>query len=215
MSVSSYGGGTKSSGVVKILKEAHPVLKNRAAAMILESFGFAFDFERTLRLAEKFGTEDFKEELSKNEYLVQKGGIVFKETKAKKTPEIVKTAFAAGEFEISPEKTAEVSVASYDEFKNSYKLKNLALKDTFDFDKIMGTAVFRSRTEGDKADIHGGTKTLKKLFIEEKIPAEERNSVAIIADDEGVLWVEGLGAARRARLSEKTVNVAVIKIRKK
>ena len=199
----------------RILKEAHPVLKNRAAAMILESFGFAFDFERTLRLAEKFGTEDFKEELSKNEYLVQKGGIVFKETKAKKTPEIVKTAFAAGEFEISPEKTAEVSVASYDEFKNSYKLKNLALKDTFDFDKIMGTAVFRSRTEGDKADIHGGTKTLKKLFIEEKIPAEERNSVAIIADDKGVLWIEGLGAARRARLSEKTVNVAVIKIRKK
>ena len=172
-------------------------------------------FERTLRLAEKFGTEDFKEELSKNEYLVQKGGIVFKETKAEKAPEIIKTAFAAGKLEISPEKTVEVFLIPYDEFKNSYKLNNLALKDTFDFDKIQGNAVFRSRTVGDKADIHGGTKTLKKLFIEEKIPAEERNSVAIIADDEGVLWVEGLGAARRARLSEKTVNVAAIKIRKK
>ena len=102
----------------RILKEAHPALKNRAAAMILESFGFAVDYERTHRLAEKIGTEDFKEELSKNEYLVQKGGIVFKETKAKKTPEIVKPAFAAGEFEITPEKTAEVSVTSYDEFKN-------------------------------------------------------------------------------------------------
>ena len=199
----------------KILKEAHPALKNRAAAMILENFGFAFDFERTLRLAEKFGTEDFKEELSKNEYLVQKGGIVFKETKAKKTPEIVKTAFAAGKLEISPEKTVEVFLIPYDEFKNSYKLNNFVLKDTFDYDTIKGKAVIRSRKEGDKADIHGGTKTLKKLFIEEKIPAEERNSVAIIADDEGVLWIEGLGAARRARLSEKTVNVAAIKIRKK
>ncbi len=199
----------------EILKEAHPALKNRAAAMILENFGFAFDFERTLRLAERFGGNDFKEELSKNEYLVQKEGIIFKETKAKKAPEIIKTAFAAGKIEISPEKTAEVSLVSYDEFKNSYKLNNLVLKDTFDFDKIMGTAVFRSRTEGDKADIHGGTKTLKKLFIEEKIPAEERNSVAIIADDEGVLWAEGLGSARRARLSEKTVSVAVIKICKK
>ena len=57
----------------KILKNAHPALKNRAAAMILENFGFSFDFERTLRLAERFGNEDFKEELSKNEYLVQKG----------------------------------------------------------------------------------------------------------------------------------------------
>ena len=99
-------------------------------------------------------------------------------------------------------------------FKNSYKINNYVLKDTFDFDKIQGSAVIRSRMEGDKADIHGGTKTLKKLFIEEKIPAEERNSVVVISDDEGVLWVEGLGAAKRARTSEKTVRVAAIKIRR-
>ncbi|MBQ3531538.1 MAG: tRNA lysidine(34) synthetase TilS [Oscillospiraceae bacterium] len=199
----------------KILKNAHPALKNRAAAMILENFGFSFDFERTLRLAERFGNEDFKEELSKNEYLVQKGGIVFKEAKTKKSPEISETAFAEGEFLISPEKTAEILILSYEEFKNSYKLNNFVLKDTFDFDKIKGNAVIRSRKEGDKADIHGGTKTLKKLFIEEKIPAETRNSVAVISDEEGVVWVEGLGAAKRARLSEKTVNVAAIKICRK
>ena len=197
----------------RVLKDAHPALKNRAAAMILEKFGFAFDFERTLRLSERFGTEDFKEELSKNEYLVQKGGIVVKETKAEKSPEISEKEFSVGEFEISPEKTAEILVVPYDEFKNSYKVNNFVLKDTFDFDKIQGRAVLRSRKEGDKADIHGGTKTLKKLFIEEKIPAEKRNSVAVVADDEGVLWVEGLGAARRARLSEETVSVAAIKIR--
>ncbi|MBQ2900023.1 MAG: tRNA lysidine(34) synthetase TilS, partial [Oscillospiraceae bacterium] len=82
-----------------------------------------------------------------------------------------------------------------------------------DYDKIEGTAVVRSRREGDKADIHGGTKTLKKLFIEEKIPAEKRSSVAVVSDEKGVLWVEGLGAARRARLSEETVKMVAIKIR--
>lgn len=194
-----------------VLENAHPALKNRAAAMILENFGFSFDFERTLRLAEKFGGENFKEELSKNEYLIQRNGIVFKETKSEKSPKIKKTDFAAGKFDISEEKEAEVFVIPYEEFKNSYKLNNFVLKDTFDFDKIEGKAVIRSRIEGDKADIHGGTKTLKKLFIEEKIPAEKRDSVAVISDDNGVLWVEGLGAARRARLSEKTVSVAVIK----
>ena len=198
-----------------VLKNSHPALKNRAAAMILENFGFAFDFERTLRRAERFGTEDFKEELSKNEYLVQKGGIVFKETKAEKSPEIEKRDFAAGKIELSSEKTAEIQVLPYDEFKNSYKLNNFVLKDTFDYDTIKGKAVIRSRKEGDKADIHGGTKTLKKLFIEEKIPAEKRNSVTVVADDEGVLWVEGLGAAKRARLSEKTVKVAAIKTAEK
>ena len=199
----------------KVLKNAHPALKNRASAMILEIFGFDFDFERTLRLAERFGNKDFKEELSKNEYLVQKGGIVFKETKIEKSPEIIRTDFAEGKFEISSEKLAEISVFSYEEFKNLHKLNKFVLKDTFDFDKIKGKAVIRSRKEGDKADIHGGTKTLKKLFIEEKIPAEKRSSVAVAADDEGVLWVEGLGAARRARLSEETVSVAVIKTAEK
>ncbi len=198
-----------------LLKEAHPALKNRAAAIILESFGFDFDSERTLRLAKKFGESDFKEELSKNEYLVQKGGIIRKETKPEKSPEIQKTDFSEGEFPISAEKTAEIRVLSYDEFKNSYKINNYLLKDTFDFDKIQGSAVFRSRKEGDKANIHGGTKTLKKLFIEEKIPAEERNSVAVVSDEEGVVWVEGLGAEKRARISEETVRVAAIKIRRK
>ena len=107
----------------------------------------------------------------------------------------------------------EISLLSYDEFQNSYKINNFVLKDTFDYDKIIGKAVIRSRMEGDKADIHGGTKTLKKLFIEEKIPAEKRNSVAVVADDEGIIWVEGLGAAKRARLSGETVKVAAIKIR--
>lgn len=197
----------------RILKDSHPALKSRAAAMILENFGFSFDSERTLRLAERFGEGDFKEELSKNEYLVQKDGIVFKETKAEKSPEIEKREFAEGEFEISEEKTAKIQIIPYEEFKNSYKINNYLLKDTFDFGTIQGKAVIRSRMEGDKADIHGGTKTLKKLFIEEKIPAEKRNSVAVIADEEGVLWVEGLGSAKRGRLSEKTVNVAVVKIR--
>lgn len=123
--------------------------------------------------------------------------------------------FAEGKIEISSEKTAEILIMPYEKFKNSYKINNYVLKDTFDFDKIQGITVIRSRKTGDKANIHGGTKTLKKLFIEEKIPTAERSSIAVVSDEEGVLWVEGLGAERRARLSEKTVRVAVLKIHRK
>ena len=196
-----------------VLGKAHPALRNRAAAMILEKSGFGSDFERTLRLSERFGGEDFKEELSKNAYLVQKRGILRKEIKPEKSPAIEEKPFAEGKTELFPGKTAEISFLSPEEFKNSYKVNNYVLKDTFDYDKIEGTAVVRSRREGDKADIHGGTKTLKKLFIEEKIPAEKRSSVAVVSDEKGVLWVEGLGAARRARLSEETVKMVAIKIR--
>lgn len=199
----------------KLFENLHPALKNRIAAMILDEMGFAVDNERILALSKNFGKSDFKTELSENEYLVQQKGIIQKVKKEDFAPEIIETAFAEGNFEISSKKTAEILLIPYEKFKNSYKINNYVLKDTFDFDKIQSSAVIRSRKTGDKADIHGGTKTLKKLFIEEKIPANERNSIAVVSDEEGVLWVEGLGAARRARLSDETVLVAVIKIRRK
>ena len=39
----------------------------------------------------------------------------------------------------------------------------------------------------------GGSKTLKKLFIDEKIPAWERPFLPGLADEKGVLAVVGIG----------------------
>ena len=36
-------------------------------------------------------------------------------------------------------------------------------------------------------------KSLKKLFIDKKIPAAQRHTVPVVADDLGVLWVYGFG----------------------
>ena len=57
-----------------------------------------------------------------------------------------------------------------------------------------GKMVVRSRQTGDKMRLSGGTKTLKKLFIDRKIPEHERMSLAVIADELGVLGVCGIGA---------------------
>lgn len=57
----------------------------------------------------------------------------------------------------------------------------------------VGQMVVRSRQSGDSMRLPGGTKSLKKLFIDRKIPADRRASVAVVADDGGVLAVEGFG----------------------
>ena len=56
-----------------------------------------------------------------------------------------------------------------------------------------GTVVVRSRLPGDEMRLSGGTKSLKKLFIDKKIPATQRDKVPVLADDKGVLAVFGLG----------------------
>ena len=51
----------------------------------------------------------------------------------------------------------------------------------------------RSRREGDTLTTVGGTKSLKKRFIDRKIPQFERLAVPVIADEGGVLAVWGFG----------------------
>ena len=51
----------------------------------------------------------------------------------------------------------------------------------------------RPRRPGDKMRLKGGTKELKKLFIDRKIPAHLRSGIPVIVDDGGVLGVYGIG----------------------
>ena len=56
-----------------------------------------------------------------------------------------------------------------------------------------GDIYIRGRRAGDSMRLHGGSKTLKRLFIDRKIPASKRNSVPIFADENGVLAVLDMG----------------------
>jgi tRNA(Ile)-lysidine synthetase-like protein len=56
-----------------------------------------------------------------------------------------------------------------------------------------GELVVRCRMSGDELTTVGGTKSLKKRFIDRKIPQFERLAVPVIADEAGVLAVYGFG----------------------
>ena len=56
-----------------------------------------------------------------------------------------------------------------------------------------GTLYLRSRQSGDAIRLAGGTKLLKKLFIDRKIPASQRSRIPVICDDLGILAVGGIG----------------------
>lgn len=194
----------------KILAKAPPALRKSAAAELLRRFGFEVSAERVEKLAKRFDDTDFKLEWKKNSYLVQKNGFLTYQEKREEAPLIPEREFSAGSFVLSPEKTAKIVLLSPKEWENSYKVHGFSLKNCFDYGKIKGKAVIRSRRAGDFADCHGGTKTLKKLFNEAKIPPEERNAVLVVSDDEGIVWVEGIGSAKRCRLSAETTLTAVI-----
>jgi tRNA(Ile)-lysidine synthase len=59
-----------------------------------------------------------------------------------------------------------------------------------------GQIVIRSRQAGDRIRLFAGTKDLKKLFIDRKIPAIRRTQIPVLSDDTGVLGVYGVGVSR-------------------
>ena len=69
----------------------------------------------------------------------------------------------------------------------------LNTKDVFTVNAV-APVVLRSRQAGDSMRLNAGTCTLKKLFIDRKIPAHQRPHIPVLADEQGVLGVWGIGA---------------------
>lgn len=61
--------------------------------------------------------------------------------------------------------------------------------------RVNGKLWLRSRRPGDTIRLNGGSKSLQKLMIDRKIPAHLRDSVPVIADDDGVVAVYGIGGS--------------------
>ena len=59
----------------------------------------------------------------------------------------------------------------------------------------------RSRRSGDSLRLEGGSKSLKKRFIDRKIPAHLRDRIPVLEDDRGILAVASLGADMDRRAS--------------
>lgn len=56
-----------------------------------------------------------------------------------------------------------------------------------------GKISIRPRQTGDKIRLSGGSKSLKKLFIDRKIPAAVREQIPVVCDETGILGVYSIG----------------------
>ncbi len=62
---------------------------------------------------------------------------------------------------------------------------------------VPGPVTVGPRRTGDTITLPGGTKSLKKLFIDKKIPAPRRPLLPVLRTEDGVLGVYGIGADQK------------------
>ena len=89
-------------------------------------------------------------------------------------------------------------------------------KKYFDYDKINRYISIRTRQEGDRFTPYGmkGSKKLKDLFIDLKIPKEERSKLPLVCFDKDIAWIVGYRVSNKYIVTKSTKYILEIKIKK-
>ena len=100
-------------------------------------------------------------------------------------------------------------IRNYDDMKDIIKKDKSILKRCVDYDKVVGELRVRNRRDGDKIRIsyRNVTKSLKKLFNEEKILIKDRDKISVVYDDVGIIWVHIFGANERVEVGSDTKRI--------
>nr|WP_230202405.1 tRNA lysidine(34) synthetase TilS [Paenibacillus ihumii] len=83
----------------------------------------------------------------------------------------------------------------------------------FDADKLVYPLTVRSRQPGDMMKVMGlnGTKKVKDIFIDEKIPPSLRSRIPIVTDGQGrILWIPGIRRSSIAAVGQHTSSVLLM-----
>lgn len=100
------------------------------------------------------------------------------------------------------------------QFKVENKEKNLKFNNNdlikyFDYDKINEYVTVRKRKNGDRIIPLGmtGSKKLKDIFINMKVPKDYRDNIPVIQFDDEIAWVLGVKTSNTYRVTNQTKNI--------
>ena len=101
--------------------------------------------------------------------------------------------------------------------KNNIEFSNNVLIKYFDYDKIKEKIIIRKRRNGDKIVPLGmkGSKKVKDIFINLKVPVEQRPEIPILCFDNEIAWIVGHKVSDKFKITKDTKNVLKITFTRK
>ncbi len=105
-----------------------------------------------------------------------------------------------------------INITNYENSVNFHNFSKNHLKNVADYGKIDKSAIFRTISANDKfcPMFSNCTKLLKKIYSENKFSLDFRKNNLILAIDNEVLWVYGLGFSNKLRIIESTKKIITI-----
>ncbi len=202
------------------LRELHPAVGKRVIINLLKSHKLKTSAEKVseiLRTAIE-AKNAVKVSLDGGYYAVcRKGRVnIVPERKQSERPAEAVIINGEGEYPFFGDKTVIITKET-DENVNAEDIINKKLTFRYaDYDRILNGVLLRNRLRSDRIKPIGSahTRELRKL-LQEKLPPEEREISAVIADEKGVVWAEHIGFDDRVKISADTKNFLKIEVKQK
>lgn len=201
--------------------QLHPALRHRVLLWMLTEAGIQPDFRKVQQMEQRVCRGSGKTELRLGVALCADRRQFWMDEAVfyphQRQP-YFEQPFAEGTIELFCGKSIEVTILDAQEYKLFFKKDTSILKNAVDCDKMKDIAVFRQRKDGDRMTVcsnrgaNTGSRPLKKMWIDAKIPQTERWKAAVLSDSTGVLWAEGFGCDRHAAPDEQSRRIALIRV---
>lgn len=84
-----------------------------------------------------------------------------------------------------------------------------------DMDKINGDLHIRTRKNGDRITPKGmqGSKKIKDILIDRKIPAKDRDKIPLICDEKGIIWIAGIQQDAHYLINKDSKHILYLKLK--
>ena len=196
-----------------VLQRSHRTVRRQALMLLFQKNGCRNYEEKHIHLTEQIllQSEGIVELPDNFIFAVKQGTVRVYRKSPKETIQILFPKNNA-EFILNQQKIT-IEIIAKEEFDKNIRVNKLLLKNALDCDIIHSETLIRNRLSGDRfrQQNRGVTKSVKNLFIQTKIPAEERDSILLIANGNDVLWIDGFGVSEKACVTAETRQAAVIR----
>lgn len=201
---------------LKKMQGLHPAIYKRILVLFCKQLNKTPTQVEMNKLQEEINKKENKNllQLSENRFLVLENDKVYEKLITKREQEEIisyKIPILDGEIFENEAMGIEVFVYDRENFEKKIKFNKNLLKNAVDYDTLSKGAFLRNKQDGDKFTLseRNVSKTLKKLFVEDKIDKSLRGRIPVLESGGKLVWVYGYGSIPQVAVSKTTKRVAV------
>lgn len=200
---------------IKTLLSQQPELARYALKYLIEECGTDTS-ERVLETAMGLLDGSLREmQVNKDCFLRAEGDVLFVRQNSMPERQDIKQPLQIGENAFGESFLIVATKIPADKVQLFKENSKFVLNNSIDCDRITGNVILRNRRPGDtfSSSRRDNTKSLKKLYNEMGISPAQRDTLPVLSDDGGIVWVMGQGVSRRVAVNDSTNKILHIEVK--